>query len=252
MRSTLWRPLVGCALGFLLWAGLAGQGSLLAPSPAEVVGSLVDLGLHGPLAEDALTSIWRVSAGVFVAAAAVATLLTVAALWPPFADYLQGPIEVIRPVPPIAWVPLAILMFGIGQDAAIAIVCLGAFFPLWLSALGGLRQVRRSHTLAARSLGAGPGLLLSDVILPSLAPTFLHGLRLAIGLGWFSVVAAEMMGVSSGLGHGIQLFSLNLEIDKLYAYILAVGVIGFTLNLGMTAMERSVGHWQAAGAYIRD
>jgi ABC-type nitrate/sulfonate/bicarbonate transport system permease component len=139
------------------------------------------------------------------------------------------------------------MIFGIGNGPAVAIVGLAALFPIWLGAQQGITQLRLPHFNAARSLGAGRWILLTDVVIPSVVPYVLHGLRIGVGLAWFSVVAAEMMGVPSGLGNGIQLFSLNLEIAPLYGYLLVIGVIGFLLNqlLAMVAARR--GWWRFEG-----
>lgn len=241
------RPLLGCALLLVVWAVAAGFHPGLLPAPATVAEALVELARQGRLGADAWASISRVLVGVAIAATATIGLAIPAAVWPAFGDVLAGPVEVVRPVPPIAWVPLALMIFGAGADAAVAIVALGAFFPVWLATMKGLRQVRRPHLLAARSLGAGPRLLLTDVVVPSVLPHFLHGLRLGVGLGWFSVVAAEMMGVPHGLGQGVQLFGLNLELERLYAYILVIGGLGFAWNAVLLPLEHRAGHWQMDG-----
>ncbi|WP_159107337.1 ABC transporter permease [Azospirillum sp. B506] len=240
-------PLLGCALLVVLWALAARGAPTLLPPPGDVALALVDLAQQGRLAADAWASVSRVLMGLAVAVAATLVLAVPAAVWPAFGAVASGPIELVRPVPPIAWVPLAIMAFGVGTGAAVAIVALGAFLPLWLATAKGLRLVRRSHLLAARSLGAGWRLLLTDVAVPSVLPHFLHGLRLGVGLGWFSVVAAEMMGVPSGLGQGVQRFSLNLEMARLYAYIVAVGAIGFAWNALLLPLEGRACHWLTDG-----
>jgi ABC-type nitrate/sulfonate/bicarbonate transport system permease component len=208
--------------------------------------SLVRLFAGGRLQHDIVVSILRVSAGVLLSSAIVVVLAIATAYRPIVGAILSGPIELARPVPPIAWIPLAIMMLGLGDRAAVSIVALGSFFPVWMGALQGLSRLEQRHLHAARSLGAGRFIILTDVVIPSVMPFLLHGLRLGVGIGWFSVVAAEMMGAPSGLGQGIQLLSLNLQIAELYGYILVIGAIGFVFNFLLLRVERHVGRWRAA------
>jgi ABC-type nitrate/sulfonate/bicarbonate transport system permease component len=252
MDRKLVRALCGCLVFILLWAGLSRTGAALLPSPLAVAEAFAGLAVQGQLARDVSASLYRVIAGVGMAFGLVLALTAVAMLSPAVSDFVSGPLELVRPVPPIAWIPLAIMLLGIGNASAIAIVALGAFFPMWLSALRGIAGVRRAHIMAARSLGARSRELLSDVIVPSWLPYGLHGLRLGVGMGWFSVVAAEMMGATMGLGQGVQLFSLNLQIAQLYAYIVTIGVLGFSLNHLLMTVERRSGRWQSLESWRND
>ena len=114
------------------------------------------------------------------------------------------------------------------------------FCPTWFGVLQGLKEVREQHLRAAYSLGCSRILLVTDVIVPSVLPYFVHGLRLGVGLGWFCVVAAEMMGASTGLGYGVQLSSLNLEMERLYVYLFVIGLIGLASNWLLLALDRQV------------
>ena len=242
-RST--RSFVGCIILLGFWFAAAAIGSPLLPSPLDVVASLAELAGKGILAEDTGASLYRVLCGVGIATALGCLLAALSFAWPPLSEFLSGPVELARPIPPIAWIPLAIMLFGTGNSSAVAIVGLAAFFPIWLGAQQGLDRLRSPHLRAARSLGAGRWILLTDIVVPSVAPYFLHGMRIGVGLAWFSVVAAEMMGARSGLGNGIQLFSLNLQIAPLYAYLLVIGGIGFMLNLMLSRAVDRVGWWQS-------
>jgi ABC-type nitrate/sulfonate/bicarbonate transport system permease component len=216
----------------------------LLPPLMEVGTAVWKLLASGPLIEDASASIERVLSGVGISVCLSLTLAVGTALHRPIADYLHGVVELVRPVPPIAWTPIAVVSFGIGDRPAIAIVATGAFFPIWLGILHGLREVRPAHLAAAMSLGATRMRLIIEIIVPSVLPHAFHGFRLGMGLGWFCVVAAEMVGASNGLGFGIQLFSLNLEMEKLYAYIICVGVIGYISNVILLAIDRRLSLWR--------
>lgn len=245
------RSLLGCALFIALWALAAGAGSPLLPSPAAVLEALARLAGDGRLASDVGASMSRVAAGVAVALLIATLLCGVALVSPAVSDLLSGPLEMLRPVPPIAWVPVVIMTFGVSQASAVVIVALGAFFPMWLAGLQGVASIRRTHVLAARSLGADSRILLTDVVIPSTLPAALQGLRLGVGMGWFSVVAAEMMGAPGGLGQGLQLYSMNLETAQLFAYILVIGSIGFALNAMLAAAQRRVSAWQAREGWLQ-
>lgn len=238
------RSILGCTLFIALWALVAGGGSPLIPSPVSVLKTLVQLTSDGRLASDMFASISRVAAGVLVALVFSILLCGVALASPFVSDVLSGPIEMLRPVPPIAMVPVAIMVFGVSNTSSVAIVAFGSFFPMWLANLNGIAAIRRAHIVAARSLGADTRRLLTDVVIPSVLPAAVHGLRLGVGMGWFSVVAAEMMGAPGGLGQGLQLYSMNMETTQLYAYILVIGLIGFAFNAVLVAAQHSVSRWQ--------
>ena len=211
--------LLGIALVVVVWMLAVPPGGVFVPALREVWDAFQDLTQRGALLRDLGDSLQRVLVGVLAAALLACTLATAAAFSRPFGYIVNGPIELLRPIPPIAWVPIAIILFGVGDPPAIAIVTLGAFFPIWLALLRGLADVRDEHLLAARSLGASELACFTRVVVPSVVPYAFHGLRLGVGLGWFCVVAAEMMGAQTGLGHAVQLFSLNLELGKTYAYL---------------------------------
>ena len=246
MRHHAW-SLTGIALLIAAWTYLPPPGDVVVPPLGEVMTALRELASRGPLLTDLTTSLWRVLAGVGLATFVAGFLGLLAAIRPEVADLMGGIIELVRPIPPIAWVPVAITVFGIGSLPAVAIVTLGSFFPIWLGLLQGLSQVRTQHVLAVRSLGASRLRVMVDVLLPSMAPYALHGLRLGAGLGWFSLVAAEMLGANSGLGYRVQEFSLNLQMPRTYGYILLIGVTGLVFNSCLQQLERSVARWHRLG-----
>ncbi len=240
-RRLEWLGIV--SLGAIWWWYPAADHDLVPPLSA-ITRELFRLTLDGVLMRDVLTSLGRVLPGVAIALL-ISTLLALITLrFKSLGFAIGGILELLRPVPPIAWIPIAILLLGIGNAPAIAIVALGAFFPIWLGTQQGFREVRAQHILTARSFGASRWVVLSDVVLPSMLPYCLHGLRLGLGLGWFSVVAAEMIGAQSGLGYGVQLYSLNLELAKTYGYILVIGALGAAMSFLMRLIERRNGRWR--------
>lgn len=237
--------LVGILLAASLWFILVPPGGVFVASIGEVLEAFADLAGSGTLFLDTADSLKRVVSGVLIAFCVAVGLGTASYFFPLVGHIVSGPIEVVRPVPPIAWVPIAIVVFGIGDAPAVAIVGLGAFFPIWLAVFRGVLEVREQHLLAARSLGASPLQTFSRVVVPSVTPHVFHGLRLGVGLGWFCVVAAEMMGAQTGLGYGVQLYSLNLQIPRTYCYILTIGIMGFVLNVLIVSLQARYCRWHS-------
>jgi ABC-type nitrate/sulfonate/bicarbonate transport system permease component len=235
------RGLAGIALFILIWEISADQNSLLLPSWIDILAQLKGELVDGRLPGDIKASVVRVAAGVALATFIALGLGVLSWFLKSLPQYLNGVVELIRPIPPIAWTPIAIVALGIGNRPAVAIVALGAFFPIWFGVLQGIREVEESHLRAAKSLGAKGLLVFTDIVVPSAIPYLVHGLRLGVGLGWFCVVAAEMMGASSGLGYGVQLSSLNLEMEKLYAYLLVIGIVGYLSNASLEWLDQMLG-----------
>jgi ABC-type nitrate/sulfonate/bicarbonate transport system permease component len=154
-------------------------------------------------------------------------------------------IEFLRPIPPIAWIPLAIFWFGIGNLSAGFIVFLGAFFPVFVNSHVGIRSVERVHIEAALTLGASRKLLITDVLIPAAIPHLLAGIRIGLGFGWMAVVAAELIAANSGLGYDIGLNRNLLRTDRILAGMATIGFIGYGMNLGMERLGRLLLPWQA-------
>lgn len=230
-----WR-LAGIIVFFVLWALY--PGSSVVPRFTAVLASLESMAWSGQLWTDAAASLMRVFAGVTLALGLCVLVALVALVAPVLGDAFDGIAEMLRPIPPIAWTPVALFVFGVGDTPAIFIVAIGAFFPIWIGFQIGLQLVAHAHVQGARTLGAGPLAIAFLVILPSVLPHAVRGFRIGAGLGWFSLVAAEMVGASRGLGYSIQLFSLNLEIEKIYAYLLIIGGLGWLQSQLLRVAER--------------
>jgi NitT/TauT family transport system permease protein/sulfonate transport system permease protein len=229
-----------------LWQGLAAAGLLTAellPPPSAVGAAFLSLLASFSLVRDSLVSVGRVLAG-FSVAAVLGTLSGVAlGTHPRLAAPVRTLVEVLRPIPPIAWIPLAVLWFGIGHAAAVFIVALGAFFPIFLNAFEGVQRVRVAVIHAARCLGARRRLLLTDVLLPAALPQILTGLRIGLGIAWTSVIAAELVGAQSGLGYMIQLNRILLQTENVLAGMLAIGLIGLAMNGLSYRLEARLTPW---------
>jgi NitT/TauT family transport system permease protein/sulfonate transport system permease protein len=222
----------------------------ILPPPLEVFKALFSLFVNGELLEDISVSIWRVAVG-FIIASILGIGLGLLTGLSQKAKNLGGPIlELLRPIPPVAFVPISILWFGIGNGPAYFLVSFGAFFPIYTNALAGVLSVSPIHRDAALCLGAGRRLMLTDVILPASLPYLMAGLKTGLGTAWFCVIVAELVGAQSGLGYMIQLNRLTLQSENVIAGMIVIGSIGYLMNRTMVYVQSRVTPWKSSSANI--
>jgi ABC-type nitrate/sulfonate/bicarbonate transport system permease component len=157
---------------------------------------------------------------------------------------LDGLLSLFRPIPPLAWVPLSILWLGIGTLSVVFITFLAAFFAVLINTIAGTRAVEKLHVRAALSLGASRWRLLSHVVLPSVIPYIFTGLRISIGVSWMSIVAAELIAASSGLGYMIIFYREVLRTDAIIVGMLTIGAIGLLMDISARWLERWLMPWR--------
>jgi NitT/TauT family transport system permease protein len=192
---------------------------------------------------DAYSSLYRVLAGFAIGAGLALPLgllmgadKRVYALFDPLVQFL-------RPIPPIAYIPLSILWFGLGNPPALFLISIGAFFPVLLNTIAGVRQVDSIYIRAARNLGASSFTLFWRVILPAATPYILTGARIGLGTAFIVVIVAEMIAVNSGLGYRILEAREYLWSDKVIAGMVTIGMIGLALDLLMTKLSNYLLRW---------
>lgn len=152
-------------------------------------------------------------------------------------------IEIYRPVPPLAYLPLMVIWFGIGETSKILLIYLAIFAPLTLSTVAGVRSVAQVRIRAAQALGANRWQLLRFVVLPSALPEILTGIRIGLGVGWSTLVAAELIAATRGLGFMVQSAGEFLATDVVIAGISVIAIIAFGLELGLRALQRRLTPW---------
>ncbi|HBR1906083.1 TPA: taurine ABC transporter permease TauC [Klebsiella quasipneumoniae subsp. similipneumoniae] len=152
-------------------------------------------------------------------------------------------IELYRPVPPLAYLPLMVIWFGIGETSKILLIYLAIFAPVAMSALAGVKSAQQVRIRAARSLGASRAQVLWLVILPGALPEILTGLRIGLGVGWSTLVAAELIAATRGLGFMVQSAGEFLATDVVLAGIAVIAIIAFLLELGLRALQRHLTPW---------
>jgi NitT/TauT family transport system permease protein len=160
-----------------------------------------------------------------------------------FSNLIDPIIQTMRPIPITAWVPFAVIFFGIRDASAFFLIALGAFFPIVVNTAAGVAGTPKLLVRAARMLGIRRHMLLPRVILPSAMPFIFTGLRLGIGLAWVLVIVAEMLAVKSGLGFAMWDAYYFLRMDIIIAAMLSVGVLGFLSDLAIRALARWVLRW---------
>jgi ABC-type nitrate/sulfonate/bicarbonate transport system permease component len=216
----------------------------LFPAPSSILWAILDMAEMGILWSDVTASVLRVTVG-FLSASTVAILLAAVFSRSEMLAVLCTPIiEVVRPISVIAWIPISVLWFGLGNRAAWFIICIGAFFPIFTNAFVGFKSVDLSHVQAAQCLGAGRVLFVKEVLWPSALPHILTGMRIGLGTGWTAVIAAELIAGQSGLGYMIQMARMMLETEKVIGGMIMIGVIGYGMNFVVMQLEKHLVPWR--------
>ena len=197
----------------------------------------------GELPHDALASIIRVVGGFGIGAGLAMPLGLLMGGSARFYQLMNPLVQLLRPIPPIAYIPLAILWFGLGNPPAFFLISLGAFFPVLMNTISGVRTVDVIYIRAARNLGASGATLFLRIILPAATPHILIGLRVGIGVAFIVVIVAEMIAVNNGLGFRILEAREFMWSDKIIAGMITIGLLGLAIDTGMDRINRYLLRW---------
>ena len=233
-------PILATGLLLALWHySVLWTATKVFPSPMSVEKGFAELLHKHVLWADIGDSLRRVAVG-FGAAAVLGIPLGLMLGWYPAANQVVNPtLQILRPISPIAWIPVAIIFFGVGDHAAIFLVFLGAFFPIVVACVSGVSSVPPIFRRAGRNFGLSPVQLLARVVFPAALPQILIGLRIALGVAWLVVVAGEMIAVDSGLGYlVIDSRNSGKRYDLVVAAMLMIGIIGLALDIGFRRLEK--------------
>jgi NitT/TauT family transport system permease protein len=233
-------PLLAAALLLALWHySVIWTATKVFPSPLSVEKGLAELLRKHVLWADIGDSLRRVAIG-FGTAGVIGIPLGLTLGWYPTVNQVLNPVlQILRPISPIAWIPVAILFFGIGDHAAIFLIFLGAFFPIVVACVSGVSNVPSIFRRAGRNFGLAPVQILTRVVFRAALPQILIGLRIALGIAWLVVVAGEMIAVDSGLGYlVIDSRNSGKRYDLVVAAMLLIGLIGLALDLGFRQLEK--------------
>ncbi|MEI7777066.1 MAG: ABC transporter permease [bacterium] len=214
------------------------------PSPVKVVNEFIQLLFNNNLLGDVLASIQRVLVGFAIASVIGIPLGLLFGVNKKLSSFFMPILEVLRPIPPIAWIPLAILWFGLGDKPAYFLVALGAFFPIFTNTYFGVISLEDTYKRAALCLGATKTRFVTEVLLPSSLPHIFSGLKIGLGVGWMVVITAELVGAQSGLGYMIQVNRMLLETPRVIVGMIVIGLLGFLMNKLMVVFEKRLIPWK--------
>ncbi|MGF6971150.1 NitT/TauT family transport system permease protein [Paraburkholderia sp. WC7.3g] len=197
---------------------------------------------------DAAASMSRVLSGYLIATISGVLLGIAIGWWRWIEQAVEPTLQMLRPIPPVSWIPLAIIWFGIANKPAIFLVFLGAFFPILMNTIHGVKATDRNLIRAAAMMGSTQFQLLRFIVLPAALPSIFAGLRIAIGSAWMLTVTAEMVAVKSGLGYVLWDSYYFLRYDLVIAAMVSIGLLGYLSDLAMKRTMTAMLHWQRRGA----
>jgi sulfonate transport system permease protein len=254
-----WRALGRYSLGWLFPIGLLALWTVaterswappqILPKPRLVFETILDLAKSGDLLFNYGVSLGRVTAGFFVGAVLGALLGSVMGLSRRVESYLYPLFKALSQVPALGWLPLAMMVFGIGESLKVAIIAQASLVPVAINVLSGIRRVPIEYVEVARVFEFSRAQYLRKVVLPATVPSLFVGVRYGLTLAWLSLVTVELLASSEGLGFlivwGRQLFQLDLVL----AAIVSVGVVGLLLDNGLAALESRLLRWRPEANY---
>lgn len=234
---------ISIVVGIGVWWLLALAGFRL-PTPVEVVVRGGELIADGTLLNDLIASLTRVLIG-FLLGSAVAIPVGFLMGWYAWARGLIDPwIQFFRMIPPLALIPLAIVLLGIGEEPKILVIFLAAFFSCVVSTFQGVVNVDRTLINAARVLGAGDGAIFIRVVVPASVPFILVGMRVGLGASWATLVAAELIAAQAGLGYRMQQAQIYYDLPTIFVGLIVIGVFGLIMDRLLLLTERKLTGWQ--------
>lgn len=246
-RARLIRLLILPALMLVIWqatAELRIYNPVLLPPPSRVLQSALLLIGSGELIRHFGDSLQRIALANLIAISVAVPLGIFMGRYKVVEDLMDGVLNILRPIPPLAWIPLAILWFGLGEKSVVFITLISAFFAILINTIAGVRSVERSLPRAALTLGASQGDLIKDVLFPAALPHIFTGVRIALGVSWMSIVAAELIASSSGLGYMINYYREVLRSDLILVGMLTIGIVGFSMDRALLWLERKLLPWR--------
>lgn len=243
-RQSILLGIGSAVLALMVWLALASSGIRGFPGPVAVVTKGWESILDGTLGEDVLASLQRVLTG-YVLGVGLAVPVGFLMGWYPLARGLFSPwMQFMRMVPPLAVIPLAIVLMGIDEAPKVFVIFLAAFLSSLVSTYQGVISVDSTLINAARVLGARDSALFRSVVIPASTPFILVGMRIGLGSAWATVVAAELIAAQSGLGYRMQQAQLYYDLPSIFVQLIAIGTIGLVMDQLLLKAEQKLGSWQ--------
>ena len=232
------------ALAWEAAARLSGANNILLPPPSQVLLALIDLIRTGTLFDDISASLLRVAAG-YVLSVVIAVPVGLAMGYSIVTEkLLSSTVNGLRPIPASAWIPMSIILMGIGERPAIFLVFIGTVWSIILNTSHGVRNVPKHLIWAALTMGASNRAIFLKVIFPAALPAIFTGMRIAVGIAFTNVIVAELIAVRSGLGYLITEARMIVRSDIVIAGMVAIGVVGYTLDAIVRLFMNRALRWQ--------
>ena len=241
-----WKPIVSVGTVFLFWEAASrfeAVSSRLFPPPSAVVIAIVKIKLSGELWANASVSLCRAAVGFFLGCTVGIVIGLLTGRIKSLDAFVSPLIQLVRPLPPVAIIPLVIVWLGIGELAKIWSIAFAVFFPVCAGAHQGARTVPATYLWAAKSLGLDKIRTFLRVILPSSLPTIVTGIRAGISMTFVTVFVSELAGASSGIGYAINTYQLAYRTDFMMAYIVVLAAIGAACDQIVTRTIRWIFPW---------
>lgn len=239
------------AIFFVLWhlLSLWNANPIQLPTPLTVFSALRSLADDGELLENAEISTLRLLISLAVTVSVAVPLGFAMGLSRRAEAYIDPLVEMLRPISGIAWIPLGLFIFGIGDTLPVFIMVYTAFFPVLLNTIAGVRRTDRKLILAARTMGLSEAAVIRRVIMPASLPSIMVGFRLGFAGAWTAIVAAELIGAPSGLGFAIEWYRELLMSPKVFAYIMCIGFVGYVCDQLLQIVQHRVTPWMDGGRH---
>ena len=230
----------------VIWEGYSFAGKLkpyALPAPEKIVKTTIEYIKNGQLFTNIEVSVLLVLEGFFLAFLVAFTIGICVTVFPKFDTFTDLIIQILKPIPPIAWIPLAILWFGIGQDSKIFIIFIGAVFPIFLNTVDGVRTIDKKYFELAKVYETPKSQLIKKIIIPGALPSIMTGVRLGVGNAWVSVVAAEMIGATKGVGYMLSNGRSLSRSDIVILGMLLVGIFGKLMDDLLRWLRKKLIKW---------
>ena len=217
---------------------------LTLPAPSKILSTFISLLRNGSLLENLLISSKRVLTGYVVAAGTAIVLGILMGLSSHFKRMTDLIIQVLKPIPPISWIPLVILWFGIGEEGKVFLIFIGSFFTILVNVVDGIRRIDVKLVELASAMVTPKLKYIFQVVIPYAAPNIFTGLRVGLGQSWMCVVAAELVASSTGLGYMIMYARQFGQTDVVIVGMLMIGIIGKVMDSLLMVVEKKVIRWK--------
>lgn len=231
----------------IVWQVASNQGllnPLTLPSPASIFEKFIALVKNGSLQENLLISSKRVLTGYAISAVSALVLGVLIGLFPHFKRMTDLIIQILKPIPPISWIPLVILWFGIGEQSKVFLIFIGGFFTILVNVVDGIRRIDVKLIELSNAMVIPRMQYIFKVVIPYAAPNIFTGLRVGLGQSWMCVVAAELVASSTGLGYMIMYARQFGQTDVVIVGMLMIGIIGKIMDSILMLVEKSVIRWK--------